>query len=619
VAELARGSVADRPWGRTLGTLGLRYFTGTLALTADGKRYQIAFSDGAVVAAMSPLASDAAVRVALTGGLISSTQVAEMARRPSSASGRDEIELLTDLLRLTPEQSMRLRRRTIAQKAARTFSIDRGEFVLDDHIELMVVSGSEIDVRSVIYLGARQNLPEARLVGDLATFGMWFRLLPSAIEDLPQFGFTEADRPVLERLQLGATLDEIETDGIEPRTARAMVYALVSCNACEIGGPGRGLDPAASQAHRVVRPPEPTSPVRAAGTIPLSRPQVSGAAAPAQGAPSPAAGGTSSAAAGSAPSAAAGGAPSAAGGAGAPPAAAGGASAAAARTGGTRYPTPPPPAAAARRPEQPAKPPSGEHRIPVRIAPRRADPARAGEVRALIAERLLLLDQGVDHYQLLGVSVDASPDDVRKAYFALARQLHPDRLAALGIADGGRDAQRLFAQVNTAFAILSDRARRDAYTVVLRRGGEAVLAAEQAQAEAMTRRIIDSEEAFQRGEAALRAGQLPLAISELSRAVELHPGEADYRASLAWAQFCAASDKSRVGPETRAALEAAIAASPNAINPRFLLGRVERILGNDADALRHFQEVLRRVPGHHEAASEARLIEQRLAQPSRRR
>ncbi len=172
--------------------------------------------------------------------------------------------------------------------------------------------------------------------------------------------------------------------------------------------------------------------------------------------------------------------------------------------------------------------------------PRHVDPARADEVRALIAQRLLLLDQGVDHFQLLGVAPDAPPDDVRMAYFALARQLHPDRLTALGIDDDLRDAQRLFAQVNTAFAILSDRARREEYLQVLRRGGTTALAAEQAQAEAMAQRIIESEEAFLRGEAAMRRDQLALAITELARAVELNPDEADYRAALAWAQFCAA-------------------------------------------------------------------------------
>ncbi len=68
MAELARGSVSDRPWGRTLGALGLRALTGQLTLVSDGRRFQVAFVEGAVVGAASPLASDAAVRVALTAG-----------------------------------------------------------------------------------------------------------------------------------------------------------------------------------------------------------------------------------------------------------------------------------------------------------------------------------------------------------------------------------------------------------------------------------------------------------------------------------------------------------------------------------------------------------------------
>lgn len=573
MAELARGSVSDRPWGRTLGTLGLRGFTGQLTLAADGKRYQIAFAGGAVVGAASPLASDAAVRIALTGGLISSTQVAEIARRQAAAPERDEIEVLSELLRIGPEQSMRLRRRTIAQRAARSFSIDRGEFVLDDRIAVPVAAGSEIDVRSVIYLGARQNLSEARLAGDLAAIGVWFRLQPSAIEDLPQFGFTEADRPVLERLQVGATLDELEADGVEPRIARAMVYALASCNACEVASAAE-LEAAGLRPARMPRPVvEPPPPLRAAGTIPPRRGGLLGGTAGTAG------------------------------------------------TAGARYPTPPPVTSSSlrRAPPTPARGVPTAPRRAVRLTPRGADPARADEVRALIAQRLLSLDQGVDHFQLLGVAADASPEDVREAYFALARQLHPDRLAALGIDDGTRDAQRLFAQVNTAFSILSDRARREEYVAILRRGGEAALRADQARAEAMAKRIIEGEGAFQRGEAALRTGQLELAIAELGRAVELNPDEGDYRAALAWARFCAAPDKAAVEAPTRAALEQAIAASPNAISARFLLGRVERILGRDADALRHFQDVLRRAPHHQEAASEARLIEQRLAGSSRRR
>lgn len=562
MTELARGAVADRPWGRTLGALGLRGLTGQLVVNADGKRYQVAFANGAVVAATSPLASDAGVRVAMTGGLISSTQVADIARRQAAAPQRDEIELIAELLRLAPDQAMRLRRRAVAQKAARTFSVERGEFVVEDQVTLPVVAGSELDVRSVIYFGARQNLSEARLAADLAGFGVWFRLQQSAYADLPQFGFTETERPVLERLREGALLEELDAIGVEPRAVRALVYALVSCNACEVGGPGR----AAAAGKRATLPPETTpasarAPASARGRLSTPPSGVPGAAR------------------------------------------------------GTERPrkiSTPQGQQPLRRPSDSEPPRARTTSAPPRPRSTSAPPDRAA-IEQLIQQRLGVLARHADHYQLLGIGMDASHDDVRKAYFALARQLHPDRLAALGIADAQRDAQRLFAQVNAAFAVLSDRQRRLDYTSILRRGGEAAVRKEQAQAEALAARIVEAEDAFTRGEQLLRREQIGAAIADLARAVELNPEEADYHATLAWAQFCAAPDKAAVAGPTRSALDHAIQRSPAAVTARFYLGRVERMLGRDHEALRHFQTVLQSEPYHAEAAGEARMIEQRLA------
>jgi len=65
-----------------------------------------------------------------------------------------------------------------------------------------------------------------------------------------------------------------------------------------------------------------------------------------------------------------------------------------------------------------------------------------------------------DYYEVLGVSRNASTDDVKKAYRKLAMQYHPDRNP------GDKSAEEKFKEVGEAYAILSDdqkRARYDRY------------------------------------------------------------------------------------------------------------------------------------------------------------
>src|SRR5688572_8424781 len=121
--EVMRGGLIDRPWGVTLGSLARAGATGQLVLqTDDGKKYSIAFSAGAIVGASSPLAADSIARIALTTQLVSSSQVQEIARKVAAFPDRDEVALLNDLAKLSPEQIERLRRRMILQRAARSFA-----------------------------------------------------------------------------------------------------------------------------------------------------------------------------------------------------------------------------------------------------------------------------------------------------------------------------------------------------------------------------------------------------------------------------------------------------------------------------------------------------------------
>ncbi len=62
----------------------------------------------------------------------------------------------------------------------------------------------------------------------------------------------------------------------------------------------------------------------------------------------------------------------------------------------------------------------------------------------------------VDFYKALGVSEDATQDDIKKAYRTLARKFHPDVNKAPG-------AEKRFTDVNSAYEELHDPVRRTAY------------------------------------------------------------------------------------------------------------------------------------------------------------
>lgn len=62
-----------------------------------------------------------------------------------------------------------------------------------------------------------------------------------------------------------------------------------------------------------------------------------------------------------------------------------------------------------------------------------------------------------DYYKILGVSRDASKDEIRKAYRKLAMKYHPDRNP------GDREAERRFKDINEAHEVLRDDQKRAAY------------------------------------------------------------------------------------------------------------------------------------------------------------
>ncbi|HEY3474846.1 MAG TPA: DnaJ domain-containing protein, partial [Anaerolineales bacterium] len=65
-----------------------------------------------------------------------------------------------------------------------------------------------------------------------------------------------------------------------------------------------------------------------------------------------------------------------------------------------------------------------------------------------------------DYYSLLGLTRDASQEEIKRAYFEAAQKLHPDKNTAAGETE-------LFLGVQQAYEVLSNPARRKQYDATL--------------------------------------------------------------------------------------------------------------------------------------------------------
>jgi curved DNA-binding protein CbpA len=208
-------------------------------------------------------------------------------------------------------------------------------------------------------------------------------------------------------------------------------------------------------------------------------------------------------------------------------------------------------------------------------------------------------------FLVLGVPETASLDMLQAAYFALAKQWHPDRLPE-ELSDVKELAAKCFARMSEAFQTLSDSERRAQYQILLKQNAGSV--EEQAQVQQVIEAAID----FQKAEVFLKKRELDSAEAHAKRAHQNDPEQGDYAAIYAWI-LVLLRDKAGIkdyGDSLRL-LTTAIDREPRCEKAYFYRALVLQKQGMHDQAMRDFRKVNEINPRNIEAAREVRLNEMR--------
>lgn len=211
---------------------------------------------------------------------------------------------------------------------------------------------------------------------------------------------------------------------------------------------------------------------------------------------------------------------------------------------------------------------------------------------------------GIDFYVMLDVKPEATPAEIRTAYFKLAKELHPDRQAS-----SDPNATERFLAVQTAYEILIDPARREDYDrqrLTAGAGGQQATAtqapprpatAKPASKGRATPSLDDERDArlaFQKAMNLMESGQNERAMRAMQVVVRAVPDRPEYPSLLGYLMACEGEKLHAARDYCRQAVEA------EPYNPDFhaRLGFVYLRAGLNNTAQQCFEQALQLDPSH---------------------
>lgn len=214
---------------------------------------------------------------------------------------------------------------------------------------------------------------------------------------------------------------------------------------------------------------------------------------------------------------------------------------------------------------------------------------------------------GQDYFTLLGVSETASREQVRKAYYGLVKRYHPDRFFEQDVLVDLKDkVNALFQRISDAHETLVDEKAKADYVNNLNMTSKS--------SAATLEKVLEAENAYQKGLACLRSHKYRDAAKAFAEALAVRPNEAEYLLYQAWSSYKSAPKSAEVIKAARKNLIRATELSPKLSTGHLYLGYICKDEGKEKEAQRHFERAILYNPRCTDALRELRLLSMRKDQ-----
>ena len=545
-----RGNLKHKRFPEVLAQLYRWKATGALLLRRGRLKKIVYLKDGYPIFVKSNLLSECLGRILVRDKMITEDECEKSLETLKTSPAKQQGTVLIELGALSPHNLVFALQLQLEQKLFDVFGWADGDYHFNAKIEIPTqIINLDMSLATLVSEGVRRKFTDEQ-VNDLLEpfFDLYLGLHPEPIHRFQEVPLEVDERTLVALIDGRRTMREvIEKSGLPTKAAKKLVYSLFAAEM---------IQPA----------------TRPAKTPLALEPALASAAASAAAAAAAAAAALSTAAK-STPSSAA-----------------------------------PPPLP--KRKIDNAKPP------PIRKAavPFQAEPAlmpgtlfeasTVEELRSRLIERARLLKRQ-NHFEALGVSTRAGLDEIQRAYVALGRELHPDRLRRS--TDGPLPAdiralgEQIHHQLTTAVETLSDERRRHEYVVRIDHVQKNAVSEDLA-------RLLSAETRFRSGESELENSRWDEAAKCFEQACALYPDEGEFQAALAWALYQRSPDDGVVQVDVIARLQRATEAAPRHDKSWLWLGKVLQRSGRPGEALKQFERALHCNPDNRDAQSELKQL-----------